>query len=99
MLTKLVLKVSLFATFVTFVYCMLMNLPVLTSLSRAFTVFGGFYFILIAFFISLRMIFNPGTEEDETNSESSGHLPTTEHDERDFGHHTAVENTGVVSEQ
>lgn len=66
MLTKLILKVSLFATFITFVYCILTNVSVIESASRAATVFVGFYFILIAFFITLRLLL--GSDADEETS-------------------------------
>lgn len=65
MLTKLILKISLFATFITFVYCTVTNIGLVASAIRAGMVFAGFYALLTAFFIALRMLLQPHEDEEE----------------------------------
>ncbi|RMF69092.1 MAG: hypothetical protein D6743_02450 [Calditrichaeota bacterium] len=56
MLTKFVLKLSLFVSAVTFIICMAKEISFQVSLIRAALVFVGFYSVLIAFFIGLRFV-------------------------------------------
>jgi len=56
MLTKFILKLSLFAAFVTVVYCILSEVSVMESLKRGLTVLSGFYAILIIFCFCLRFV-------------------------------------------
>jgi len=64
MLTKFILKLSLFAAFVTVVYCILSEVSVLESLKRGLTVLGGFYAILIIFCFCLRFVLAPPNEKE-----------------------------------
>ena len=63
MLTKFILKISLFATFITFVYCTVTNVAIIESAVRAGTVFAGFYAVLTGFFLTLRMFLSPYEKE------------------------------------
>ncbi len=80
MLTKLILKLSLFAAFVTVVYCILSEVSVLESLKRGMTVLGGLYTILIIFFLFLRFILTPvlGKQVDEPRKRAAGEVPEAE---------------------
>lgn len=99
MLTKLIFKASLVAMFITFVYCTVTNVSLVTSITRALSVFAGFYFILIAFFIALRLIFNPAQDEEaatpEDNNETQKILEAAQ---REVGN-TETESIGVAREQ
>ena len=61
MITRFVLNTSLFASFITFVLCILTNISIGESVIRGAVVFVGFYGILIVFFIFLRYLFRPAT--------------------------------------
>jgi len=65
MLTRVATKVSLFAAFITFVYCVVTDISMAVSFTRALVVFAGFYLILIAFFITLRFIFGRRKKEED----------------------------------
>ncbi|MCH9006510.1 hypothetical protein IIA29_00655 [candidate division KSB1 bacterium] len=65
MLTRVATKVSLFAAFITFVYCVVTDISMAVSFTRALVVFAGFYLILIAFFITLRLIFGRRKKEED----------------------------------
>lgn len=66
MLSKIILKFSLFAAFLTFIYCVLMDVSISESLLRGLIVFAGYYVILIAFFIALRIFFRPKSNSQES---------------------------------
>lgn len=72
MLTKVALKVSLFAAFITFVFCVVTDISMALSFSRAVVVFVGFYLILVAFFIALRFIFGRLNRREEVALEIPG---------------------------
>ena len=59
MLTKLIMKASVFAAFITAIYCVVSGVSVFQSLLRGLIVLAGFYVVLISFFLFLRMVFDP----------------------------------------
>ncbi len=59
MLTKFTMRVSFFAGFITLVYCVVSGVSILESLVRGLIVLLGFYLVLIAFFLFLRVVFDP----------------------------------------
>jgi len=60
MITKFILNFSLFVSFTTLIYCVISDISMNESILRGVIVFGGFYLILIVFFIFARVIFKPG---------------------------------------
>jgi len=92
MLTKLILKISLLAAVITVIYCLLTNVSITASLSRSIIVFAGFYAILVAFFISLRLIFEPVNKQDESLLQQAPTKTETEGDKQN------TTNTATASE-
>lgn len=91
MLTKVASKVSLFAAFITFVYCVVTDISMAVSFTRALVVFAGFYLILIAFFITLRIIFGRRKKKED---EQIG-VPRKEAEEEQLAE---AETVGVAGE-
>ncbi len=60
MITKFILNFSLFVSFTTLIYCVISDISINESIIRGVIVFGGFYLILIVFFVFARIIFAPG---------------------------------------
>jgi len=107
MLTKLTLKLSLFAAAITFTYCVVTSVSLLESLSRSLVVLVGFYAILIVFFVLLRLIFAPHRQQEVeaiTETDSSGEEDELEEDEEEFSVQepgaevSAIEKAGVAGE-
>ena len=103
MLSKIILKLSLCAACITLVYCVLTDVTFGESLSRAVIVFSGFYFILIVFLVTLRLIFDPGKTSDfeaQLPPPPIGHEATDDVGDAaiDVAAEDLVEATGVIGE-
>ncbi len=69
MITKFIPRLSLFAAVLTFIYCLGANISLAESLSRALILFSGFYVILVAFFITVRLVSEPDRQRPEEEVE------------------------------
>lgn len=78
MLTKVILKISLFSAVITFTLCMVTDISLGASASRAIIVFAGFYVILIGFFVIVRLIFDPKRMQAQLKKEAREEIEEAE---------------------